>query len=204
MGTYHEIGAHLYNEWDYQRQHYRKQWCAVREKPVTPAYDDFYRQTLDKHRALVGHLRTTFEAMRDEDRLLKRQVHGDDVDIDALVEALADCRDGSEMSDRLFTRMHRTERNIAVVFMVDMSGSTKGWINDAEREALILLCEALETLGDRYAIYGFSGMARKRCEIYRIKAFDEPYNDEVKGRISGIRRRTTRAWASRSGTCRSC
>jgi nitric oxide reductase NorD protein len=187
MGTYHEIGAHLYNEWDYQRQHYRKQWCAVREKPVTPVHDDFYRQTLDKHRALIGHLRTTFEAMRDEDRLLKRQVHGDDVDIDALVEALADSRDGSEMSDRLFTRMHRTERNIAVVFMVDMSGSTKGWINDAERESLILLCEALETLGDRYAIYGFSGMARKRCEIYRIKEFGEPYNDEVKGRISGIR-----------------
>lgn len=42
--------------------------------------------------------------------------------------------------------------------MIDMSGSTKGWINDAERESLVLLCEALEKLGDRYAIYGFSGM----------------------------------------------
>ena len=66
--------------------------------------------------------------------------------------------------------------------MVDMSGSTKGWINDAERESLILLAETLETLGDRYAIYGFSGMARKRCEIYKIKEFGEPYNDEVKAR----------------------
>lgn len=187
MGTYHEIGAHLYNEWDFQRQHYRKLWCAVREKTVTPVEDDFYQNTLNKYHTLIGHLRRTFEAMRDEDRLLKRQVHGDDIDLDALVESLADSRDGSEMSDRLFTRMHRMERNIAVVFMVDMSGSTKGWINDAERESLILLAEALETLGDRYAIYGFSGMARKRCEIYRIKEFTEPYNDEVRGRISGIR-----------------
>ena len=65
--------------------------------------------------------------------------------------------------------------------MVDMSGSTKGWINDAERESLVLLCEALETLGDRYAIYGFSGTTRKRCEMFRIKRFDEPYNDEVQG-----------------------
>ena len=187
QGVYHEIGAHLYSEWDFRRQHYRKQWCAVREKTVAPAYDDFHRATLLKHGALVGHLRKTFEALRDDNRLLKRQQHGDDVDIDALVEALADCRDGSEMSDRLFTRLHRTERNIAVIFMVDMSGSTKGWINDAERESLILLAEALETLGDRYAIYGFSGMARKRCEIYRIKAFDEAFDDEVKARISGIR-----------------
>jgi nitric oxide reductase NorD protein len=125
--------------------------------------------------------------MRDEDRLLKRQIHGDNVDFDALVEALADVRSGREMSDRLFTRLHRTERNIAVVFMVDMSGSTKGWINDAERESLVLLCEALETLGDRYAIYGFSGMTRKKCEIFRIKRFDEPYDETVRGRISGVR-----------------
>lgn len=70
--------------------------------------------------------------------------------------------------------------------MVDMIGSTKGWINEAERESLILLCEALETLGDRYAIYGFSGMTRKRCEIYRVKSFEETYTNEVKQRISGI------------------
>ena len=185
-GTYHEEGAFLYNEWDYRRQHYRKNWCAVREKDIKPQHDDFVTQTLRKYSGLVKHLRKIFEAMRDEDRLLKRQVYGDNVDIDALVEALADARDGSEMSDRLFTRMHRTERNIAVCFMVDMSGSTKGWINDAERESLVLLAETLETLGDRYAIYGFSGMARKKCEIFRIKDFDEPYDADVRARISGI------------------
>ena len=185
-GTYHEEGAFLYNEWDYRRQHYRKSWCAVREKNVTPVFDDFYHNTVNKYTGLVKHLRKTFEAMRDENRLLKRQVQGDDIDIDALVEALADSSDGREMTDQLFTQMHRVERNIAVVFMVDMSGSTKGWINDAERESLILLCESLESLGDRYAIYGFSGMTRKRCEIYRIKEFDETYDEDVRARISGI------------------
>jgi nitric oxide reductase NorD protein len=83
--------------------------------------------------------------------------------------------------------MHRTERNIAVLFMVDMSGSTKGWINDAERESLVLLCESLETLGDRYAIYGFSSITRKRCELYPVKGFEEPYDDEIRARVSGIR-----------------
>ena len=185
-GVYHEQGAHLYREWDFQRQHYRKNWCAVREKTVVPVYDNFVEQTLDRYSGLVKHLRKIFEAMRDEERRLKRQSDGDDVDIDALVEALADTRDGREMSDRLFTRMHRTERNIAVIFMVDMSGSTKGWINQAERESLVLLCESLETIGDRYAIYGFSSITRKRCELYHIKHFDEPYDVEVKGRISGI------------------
>ncbi len=92
--------------------------------------------------------------------------------------------DGYELVD--FGHGHKLERDIAVMFMVDMSGSTKGWINDAGRESLVLLCESLETPGDRYAIYGFSGMTRKRCEVYRIKRFDEDYSDTVRGRIRGI------------------
>jgi nitric oxide reductase NorD protein len=185
-GTYHEEGAFLYPEWDFRRKHYRKNWCAVREKTLTPRHDGFAREVLHKYGPLVKQLRKTFEGLRDEDRVLKRQVDGDGVDIDALVEALADARDGREMSDRLFTRLHRSERNIAAVFLVDMSGSTKGWINEAEREALILLCEAVEALGDRYAIYGFSGMTRKRCELYVIKRFEDTYDEEVRGRISAI------------------
>jgi nitric oxide reductase NorD protein len=185
-GAYHEDGAFFYNEWDYRRKHYRKNWCVIREMSVKPVYDGFVDRVSVKYRRLLGNLRKTFEALRDEDRLLKRQVYGDGVDIDAFVEAWADVHTGLEMSDRLFTRMHRDERNIAVMFMVDMSGSTQGWVNEAERESLVLLAESLETLGDRYAIYGFTGMTRKRCEVFPIKQFDEAYDAEVKARISGI------------------
>ena len=185
-GAYHEDGAYHYNEWDYRRKHYRKHWCVMREMTVKPVHDGFVERTKAKYARLLGNLRKTFEAMRDEDRLLKRQVYGDGVDIDAFVEAWADVHTGLEMSDRLFTRMHRDERNIAVMFMVDMSGSTQGWVNQAEREALVLLSESLEALGDRYAIYGFTGMTRKRCEVFPVKRFDEPYDELVKARISGI------------------
>ncbi|MFQ5644968.1 MAG: hypothetical protein ACE5FQ_14920, partial [Thiogranum sp.] len=33
-GTYHEEGAFLYNEWDYERQNYRKNWAVLRELEV--------------------------------------------------------------------------------------------------------------------------------------------------------------------------
>ncbi len=119
--------------------------------------------------------------------LLKRQLDGDEVDIDALIETLADAASGLEMSQHVFTRIHKVERDVVVIFLVDMSGSTKGWINQAERESLILLCEAVETLGDRYGIYGFSGMTRTRCEIYPIKTLEEIYDDTVRERICAIK-----------------
>ena len=186
QGTYHEEGAELYNEWNFKRQHYHKNWCVLRELEIEPEYDDFADNTLRKHKGLLKSLRHTFEILRGEDKLLKRQAYGDDIDIDALVEAYGDVKSGMEMTDRLFTKMHKEERNVAVIFMVDMSGSTKGWINEAERESLILLAEVIQILGDRFAIYGFSGMTRKRCELYKIKTFDEDYNDEIKARISNM------------------
>ncbi|WP_456372344.1 VWA domain-containing protein [Thiolapillus sp.] len=185
-GTYHEEGAWFYDEWDFGRLHYRRNWCVLRELEQEGGDTAFYRQTLEKYRGLVRSLHRTFEVLRGEDKVLRRQPQGEDIDIDAFVEALADMQSGMEMSDRVFARMHKDERNIAVLFMVDMSGSTKGWINQAEREALVLLVESLQVLGDRYAIYGFSGWARKRCEIYRIKSFEDPLSDQVMGAIGAI------------------
>ncbi|MDY6842945.1 MAG: VWA domain-containing protein [Thermodesulfobacteriota bacterium] len=59
-------------------------------------------------------------------------------------------------------------------------------IIDVEKEALILMTEALETLGDRYAIYGFSGHGRMEVEFYIIKEFSEKSSDSVKERIGAI------------------
>ena len=185
-GIDHAHGVFLYPEWDMRRRHYRKQWCVVRERDVHPGEADFVAKTLARHAFHVARLRRSFELLRGEDRLLKRQPGGDAIDIDAVVDGFADVAAGRELPERLFVRRLKAERNLAALFMVDMSGSTRGWINDAEREALVLLAEALGILGDRYAIYGFSGITRKRCEIYRVKRFDEPYDDTVRRRIAGI------------------
>jgi nitric oxide reductase NorD protein len=175
-----------YDEWDQSRLRYRRAWCCLREQAVAAGTGSFAREAIDRYRGLLHHLRNTFEQLQQENKRLKREPYGDDVDIDAMVEAYADTRSGLEGSDRLFIKSSRVARNVAVMFMVDMSASTAGWTNRVEREALVLLCEALEALDDRYAIYGFSGHTHKDCRAYRIKEFNEPYNDAVRARIGAI------------------
>ena len=180
-------GTFTYREWDCVRQRFREGFCTLRELNVPLGDEAFIDETLEKHRNVLKSIKKTFEAVLGETRLQRRQSDGDDIDLDALIEAFADYVNGREMSEYVYTRYRNQERNIAVMFMVDMSGSTLGWVNDAERESLVLLCEALEMLGDRYAIYGFSGRTNKRCEVYRVKEFGESYNQDVRQRISGIR-----------------
>lgn len=176
-----------YDEWDFRRNGFRKNWCVLHEKELLPTKGSFVEQVEQKYRGVLVRLRRQFEMMRLQERFMRRQRDGDDLDMDAIVESLADARAGLAPSERLFIRLQRDERSIAALFLVDMSSSTEGWVSTAIKEALILMCEALSVLGDSYGIYGFSGMRRLRSEIYHVKHLDEPYNDLIRSKIAAIR-----------------
>ncbi len=59
-------------------------------------------------------------------------------------------------------------------------------IIDLEKEAIVLLIEALETIGDTYGVYGFSGYGRDNVEFYVIKDMEESFTDATKERIDKI------------------
>jgi hypothetical protein len=59
-------------------------------------------------------------------------------------------------------------------------------IVDVEKEGITLLVNSLETLGDMYGIYGFSGYGRENVEFYTIKDLDENFSDMVPRRIDRI------------------
>ena len=115
---------------------------------------------------------------------------GDELDIDRLIEATVDRRMGVEPTDRLYTQRHRQERDVAVAFLLDLSSSTNESadgsprrIIDVEKEALIVAAEALNALGDRFAIWGFSGYGRDNVSFFVAKEFEDPWDDRARERI---------------------
>ncbi|MBI3093713.1 MAG: hypothetical protein HYY97_02485 [Rhodocyclales bacterium] len=179
----------FYDEWDYRRAAWRHGWCHLYEMRAPVGDHAWVDEVRTRHAHLIRSIRRRFEALRGEDKPQRRQFDGEEIDLDAQVEARADRKSGGEPSPRLFIHRRRVERSLSVMFMVDMSGSTKGWVNDAERESLVLLCEAIEALGDSYAIYGFSGWTRTHCDIYPVKRFSDRYDAATRSRIAGIEAR---------------
>jgi nitric oxide reductase activation protein len=127
---------------------------------------------------------------------LKRQEEGDCIDIDALIETMIDIKGGVANNDRLYIRRDKRVRDVSVAFLVDLSGSTEGYVDaddnqktiiDIEKEAVILMIEALESINDEYAVYGFSSYGRKKVDFLAIKDFHERYNDIVKSRIGSMK-----------------
>ncbi len=184
--TVESSGDFVFDEWDYRRSGYRKNWCTIRERQLSEVQSTFVAATLDKHRGTLLRLRRQFEMMKTSEHFVRRQREGDDLDLDAIVEARGDQRAGISPSGKWFIRLQRNERDIVTIFLIDMSNSTEGWVGTVIKEALVLLCEVMDVSGDPYEILGFSGMRRSRCDIYQVKHIDEPYNKVIRQRINAL------------------
>ncbi len=64
---------------------------------------------------------------------------------------------------------------------------------DVAKESLALMCDALHTLGDSYAVYGFSGEGRENVEFYIAKDFSDRLSARTWGALAAMQpRRSTR------------
>ncbi|MDF0664449.1 MAG: VWA domain-containing protein [Nitrospira sp.] len=193
-----EVSAHgeratLYAEWDYRIEDYRMNWCRVVEQPADLGSDDFVTETLVSHQSTVKSLRRFFEGLRPPTfRRVSGQPDGEEVDLDAVVRRTAEQRAGMVGDDRLYIRREKRERDVAVAFLVDVSGSTSRDLGtgrrviDIEKEGLILLCEALDAVGDQYGLYAYSGQGRGKIEFLTIKDFDDRLGGETAHRLGGL------------------
>jgi nitric oxide reductase activation protein len=60
-------------------------------------------------------------------------------------------------------------------------------ILDLTREATGLLAWAVDAIGDRFAVHGFASDGRHDVQYYRFKDFDEPYGNEARARMAGMK-----------------
>jgi nitric oxide reductase NorD protein len=184
-GLQSERDTYLYPEWGNDIEDYRVNWTRIRERSLAGGSDEFYLDTIQKYAGLIKIIRREFQMLRPEGLVkLRGQCEGNDIDLDSAVHYFIDRRLRRSPSERNYVRTEKRTRDIAVAFLVDMSGSTAGATIRCEKEALILMSEALNELGDAFAIFGFSGYGRDNVVFYTAKDFDDPYDQRVQSKLS--------------------
>ena len=92
----------------------------------------------------------------------------------------------------MFIRREKRARDVAVAFLVDVSGSTGRQLErgrrviDIEKESLVMLCESLEAVGDQYGLYAYSGQGRAAVDFLTIKDFDDRLGAATAHRLGGL------------------
>lgn len=184
---HHEKGVYYYKEWDTSLKKYRKDWCRVKEIVEDVSSDDIEIENLEALKHAEQRIRKTFDLLINDQKFIRNQSEGDDIDIDAWVSARSNKNQHADDYQNVYIRNNTSTRDVAIMFAVDMSGSTHGWKNTMIKQSTWLLCKTLARLGDQYAVYGFSGSGRSSCHIYPVKTFAESYDKSVKARIFSMK-----------------
>jgi nitric oxide reductase NorD protein len=183
-----------YAEWDYQMQLERPDWCTVLEKRAKNGELKTIEEIVVKHKPIIGRIKFMIQAMQPQGvQRIRKQEDGDEIDLNAAVRAMIEMRMGQQPDTRIMMRNIRKVRDLSMLLLIDLSASTNDPIAGSEntvlqlaREATVLLADAIDKIGDPFAIHGFDSNGRHDVEYFRFKDFDEPYNDQAKARLAGM------------------
>ena len=183
-----------YPEWDQGIGDFRPRWTTVWERRAAGDASAWVDNVLDEHALLLRRLRREFQLLRPRGWARQRRMEdGEEIDIDAFIAERSDHLAGLATDGRVHLRRRRSVRDVAVAFLVDQSASTREpagpvgrSILDVEKDALILMGESLACLGDRFAIFGFSGRGRQLVTFDVYKDWHEPMDRAVRGRIGAM------------------
>ncbi|EQD65128.1 von Willebrand factor type A, partial [mine drainage metagenome] len=161
-----------YAEWDYQMQLERPDWCTVLEKRPIPGEVEVIDDIVVKYKSIIGRLKYLIEAMQPQGvQRLRKQEDGDEIDLNAAVRAMIEMRMGEQPDPRVMMRNVRKVRDLSVLLLIDLSESTNDLVLGSNntvlqlaREATVLLANALDKIGDPFAIHGFDSNGRHDVE----------------------------------------
>jgi nitric oxide reductase NorD protein len=175
-----------YPEWDVNRRRYRHDWCTVHESepPRKPGHS-FDRPDVHALRRPLTRLGIGLDRSH-------RQTQGDDIDVDAAVEARVEMLAGSPPSEAVYLDSLRRRRDLAVLVLLDISGSSSEagtfgkTVHEQQRAAAAALTVALHDLGDRVALYAYQSQGRSAVHMFPVKRFDENLDAAVMQRLGSL------------------
>ena len=184
-----------YQEWDYQIQLHRPDWATVYERRQPLGHVEDIQNIIDEYRPVAHRIKQIIDLLTPEGvQRVRNMEDGDEVDINAAIDAMIAIRMGEQPNTRITMRNVLKTRDLSVVLLLDLSESTNEPMNGSEktvlqltREAATLVSTAIEGIGDPYAIHGFASDGRHDVQYYRFKNFNQHFDDEAKSRLAGMK-----------------
>ncbi len=184
-----------YPEWDYRVQLHRPSWSTVFERRQGRGDPEIINKVLTDHKGVSHRIRQIIDRLRPQGVSRERRLEdGDELDINAAVEAMVMIRGGLQPDTRINMRNVINHRDLAVVILLDLSESTNEMVRDSDktvldltREASALVATAIDGIGDPFAIHGFASDGRMDVQYYRFKDFSQRLDDDVKSRLAGMK-----------------
>jgi len=183
-----------YSELDYQIQLERPAWATVLEKRAKSGDLQVIDDITAKYKREIHRMKFLLDAMQPQGvQRIRKLEDGDEIDINAAIASFIDIRLGNQPDPRIMMRSVRKTRDFSILVLLDLSESTNELVQDQEysvldltRQACVLLADAIDKVGDPFAIHGFCSDGRHDVEYTRFKDFDQHWNEVPKAKLAGM------------------
>jgi nitric oxide reductase activation protein len=170
-----------YDEWDHSSKAYRRDWVTLYPTRIDARYPQFGFNLSRELQRTTRHALSALEIRRTERIERNRQLEGDDIDLDNVIEEYAERARGGSPPGRVYIHSPRLERDIATCVMLDLSYSADSWVDnqrvlDVELAAACVLGEVADQLGDQLSILAFASNTRNICRTWTVKGWDDSWS----------------------------
>jgi nitric oxide reductase NorD protein len=176
-----EKGYHLlYDEWDFKKRSYKQSFCKVYPKTQVKSDMEYYKNTISKNTSTLEGLRKMLMSVNNKMQLHRRQIHGDEFDIDALTDLFIDVHTHKTPSENVYLSKRKKEKDLSILLLLDVSLSSDGFaannrVIDVEKEVSILFGEILNEFEIDFSIDSFYSKTRNYSTYLTLKEFDESW-----------------------------
>ncbi|MCA9001840.1 MAG: hypothetical protein KDB61_07950, partial [Planctomycetes bacterium] len=119
-----------YDEWEHAVKAYRRDWVTLYPTEIHARYPEFGAALSRDHKRTIRHALAALEVRRTERIARNRQLEGDDIDLDNVIEEYAERAGGGSPPGRYYIHAPRMERDVATCVMLDLSYSADSWVDN--------------------------------------------------------------------------
>lgn len=173
-----------YPEWHQKNRVYKNNWCKIVEEPFAISAPMDVGTEDSAERVTARQLRLRLERLVNKNDWVRRQLDGEELDLNAVVERQSDLLAGGAVSDRVHMAKRPLRWDIATLILLDTSQSTDGWIGghrvfDVLKSVVRILSEAFTGLGEQTSLCAFNSYTRGQCRYLVLKDFAAPWPQAI-------------------------
>lgn len=170
-----------YDEWDFSKRTYKKDFCKLYPKRQTDSNVTYYENTIAQNTSVLTGLRKMLTNINNKIQQQRRQTQGNEFDIDNVTDLFVDVHSGHTPSENIYISNRKKEKDISLLLLLDISLSSDGYVNgnriiDIEKQVAILFGEIIQEFNIDFAIDCFYSKTRNYSTYLTVKGFDDDWS----------------------------
>lgn len=185
----HNLKKYPYKEWDFKIKKYKNNWCNIflKTQHMSNSENQIYIHNVIKlYKTDIKKLSEKISLITNEKIWKKKQLHGEEIDFDTLVENYTEVK--NENFSKIYKFKKKLIKNITILLLFDSSLSTDGYMKekkiiDVIKELTIILTCSIKNYISEHLIATFYSNTRHDCTYKIIKNLKEK---DIKSNIKAI------------------